>query len=111
MTIMIRIFLPLLVCCLNLPLWAQTFTASNLPIVLIETNGQTIPNEPKISANMRIIFNGLGQINQLTDPANDEGAIGIKIRGASSSGMPQTPYAIETRDDDGKDLQNSGDTY
>ncbi len=61
---------------------------------------------------MRIIFNGLGQINHLTDPANEyEGAIGIEIRGASSSGMPQTPYAIETRDDDGKDLQNSGDTY
>jgi CotH kinase protein len=99
-----RIYLLLFATCLGFSLKAQNFTASNLPIILIETNGQAIPNEPKIEAKMKIIYNGVGQINNLTDPANEyNGAIGIEIRGASSSNMPQTPYAIETRDSDGND--------
>ena len=31
---------------------AQTFTSSNLPIIVINTNGQAIVDEPKITANM-----------------------------------------------------------
>jgi hypothetical protein len=83
---------------------AQQFTESNLPIVLINTAGQIIPNDVKIDAEMQIIDNGLGQINHVTDPPTwYNGRIGIEVRGASSSGYPQKPYAFETRDIAGED--------
>ena len=50
---------------------AQTFTSSNLPIVVINTNNVPIPDEPKISADMGIIYNGPGNRNYLTDPCNE----------------------------------------
>ncbi|MBC6949666.1 hypothetical protein DWB58_17200, partial [candidate division KSB1 bacterium] len=41
------------------------FTSSNLPIVVIDTHGQAIPDEPKIAADMGIIYNGPGVRNNL----------------------------------------------
>jgi hypothetical protein len=35
-------------------------TSSNLPIVIINTNGQEITSDEKITADMGIIFNGEG---------------------------------------------------
>jgi hypothetical protein len=82
----------------------QPFSSSKLPIIVIETNGQNVPNEPKIEVQMGIIDNGPGNTNQITDPFNAyNGTIGIEVRGASSSNMPQKPYAIETRDEFGND--------
>lgn len=82
---------------------AQSLSSSNLPIILIQTNGVEIPDEPKITASMKIISNSIG-VNLITDPPNEyDGKIGIEKRGASSQGMPQTPYAIETRDDAGEE--------
>ena len=53
---------------------AQTvpFTSSNLPIVLINTGGQSIPDDPKIEADMDIIFNGDGIRNNVPDPPNGD---------------------------------------
>ncbi len=80
-------------------LYAQTFTSSNLPIAIIQTNGQTIPDEPGITADMGIIFNGVGQLNYLSDPVNDyNGKIFIELRGSSSQGFPKKSYGFETRD-------------
>ncbi len=42
---------------------ANTFTDSNLPIIIINTNGQTIINNPKIIVDMSIINNGPGLRN------------------------------------------------
>lgn len=76
----------------------NVFTSSNLPIVLINTFSQTIVNEPKINANMKIIYNGSGITNYVTDAPNAyNNNIGIEIRGAFSSSLPQKPYSIETR--------------
>ncbi|MDP1676777.1 MAG: CotH kinase family protein [Bacteroidota bacterium] len=95
----------LFVCCLFLEtasisfISAQTFTSSNLPIVIISTNGQTIVNEPKITADMGIIDNGPGVRNNLTDPFNHyKGKIGIEIRGSSTQMFPKKQYGLETRD-------------
>ncbi len=78
---------------------AQVFTSSNLPIIIISTNNVPIPDEPKIPGTMKIIDNGPGQINHVTDPANIyDGHIGIEIRGSYSASLPQKPYGIETRD-------------
>jgi subtilisin-like proprotein convertase family protein len=76
----------------------NVFAASNLPIVVINTFSQTIVNDPKINANMKIIYNGTGMINHVTDAPNAyNNNIGIELRGNFSAGLPQKPYAIETR--------------
>lgn len=76
----------------------NVFTSSNLPIILINTGSQTIVNEPKINVNMKIIYNGPGMINHVTDPPNAyNNNVGIEIRGAFSASLPQKPYGFETR--------------
>jgi hypothetical protein len=87
---------------------AQSFTSSNLPIVVIGTNGQTIVNEPKITADMKVIYNGEGKRNALTDTVyHYKGKIGIEIRGSSSQLFPKKQYGIETRDSTGEDVSVS----
>ncbi|MCA6362229.1 MAG: CotH kinase family protein [Bacteroidetes bacterium] len=81
------------------------FSSSNLPIVVLNTNNQPIPQGPKIMADMGIIYNGPSVRNYLTDPFNDyNGKIGIDIRGNYSAILPQKPYGIETRDVNGNSL-------
>lgn len=83
----------------NTPAIPFSFMSSNLPIVVINTNGQTIVDDPKINATMGIINNGPGIRNYLTDPFNDyNNNIGIELRGSSSQQFPQKSYGIETRD-------------
>ncbi len=80
------------------------FTSSNLPIVIINTFGQEIPNEYKIQARMGVIFNGEGVRNYITDPFNHyDGWIGIELRGSSSLMFPKKSFAVETRDSLGND--------
>jgi len=82
----------------------SSFTSSNLPIVIIDTHGQIIRDEPKIDADMGIIYNGEGVRNSLSDPFNHyRGRIGIEIRGSSSQMFPKKQYAVETRDTSGND--------
>ena len=78
------------------------FTSSNLPIVVIDTRGQDIPyDNPRIRADMGIIWNGPGERNEITDPHNDyDGMISIEIRGASSSGWSKKSYSLETEKPD-----------
>lgn len=83
-------------------------TSSNLPIIVISTFGENIPDEPKIPAFMGIIYNGSGNMNYVSDPFNHyEGNIGIERRGHSSQGFPKKQYALETRDADGENLNIS----
>ncbi len=88
------------------PVWFSTpdiFTSSDLPIVVITTNtGETIKDEPKITADMKIIDNGPGIRNYVSDSGNVyTGKVGIEIRGAYSASLPQKPYGFETRDSSG----------
>jgi hypothetical protein len=83
----------------------SVFTSSNLPIVVIDTRGQPIVDEPKIPARMGIIDNGEGVRNFLSDPFNAyDGQIGIEIRGSSSQMFPKKQYGVETRDSLGEDM-------
>ena len=82
---------------------AQILTDSNLPIVVIETDGGiTIPDEPKVLATMKIIWHPDGSRNYITDinnPAflNYDGRIGIERRGSSSQDFLQKkPYGLTT---------------
>ncbi len=92
----------------NTPASAFFLTSTNLPIVVVNTFGQGIPNNPKITAQMGIIDNGPGQLNHPTDSFNVyNGYIGIEIRGSSSSSFPQKQYGVETRDSLGNNLDVS----
>jgi hypothetical protein len=84
------------------------FVSSNLPIVIIDTDGQEILDEPKIPAAMGIIFNGEGMMNHISDPFNHyDGFIGIEFRGQSAQSYPKKSYGIETRDSLGENLNVS----
>ena len=82
--------------------FGQTFTDSNLPIVIINTdNGVAIPDEPKVLADMKIIWHQDGSRNYLTDIGNPEflnydGRIGIETRGSSSQMLSKKPYGLTT---------------
>lgn len=77
------------------------FVSSTLPIIVLNTYGVEIPDEPKIDAEMGIIFNGEGQVNYLTDSLNEfDGLIAIETRGSSSQSFPAKSYGLETRGPD-----------
>ena len=81
----------------------QSFTDSNLPIVIISTDGSlAIRDEPKVKATMKIIDRGAGQRNYLSDQSNPlylnyNGRIGIELRGSSSQESPKKNYGFTTR--------------
>ena len=93
-----RLFIMLLILVNGLA-FGQTFTDSNLPIVIINTdNGVTIPDEPKVLADMKIIWHQDGSRNYMTDIGNPEflnydGRIGIETRGSSSQMLSKKPYS------------------
>lgn len=94
---------------MSTPLLSQVnLESSNLPIIIINTNGQVIPDEPKIEVDMGIIYNGPGQINHITDNLNDyDGIVGIEIRGSTSINFPKKSYGFETRNSSGSNLNVS----
>ncbi len=85
-----------------------SFTGTNLPLVVINTNNQSIPDEPKLMCDMGIIYNGVGNRNYLTDPWNNySGKIGIETRGSSSQGFPKKSYGFELWDVNGNAIDSS----
>ncbi|TND08571.1 MAG: Spore coat protein CotH [Bacteroidetes bacterium] len=92
----------------NNPATYSAFTSSNLPLVIINTGNQFIPDDPKIMADMGIIYNGPGIRNYMTDPHNNySGKIGIETRGSSSQGFPKKSYGIELWDVNGNSIDSS----
>ncbi|WP_235296391.1 CotH kinase family protein [Portibacter marinus] len=84
------------------------FTDSNLPIIVINSNGQKIVDDPKVTCDMGIIWNGQGHRNFIDDDFNDyDGKIGIEIRGSTSQKYPKKSYGLETRDSCGNNLNIS----
>lgn len=74
---------------------------SNLPLVVINTLGQDIVDEPKVNVDFKVMdFSPF--LNHPTDPGNHyDGTAGIEIRGSYSASLPQKPYGVETRDTNG----------
>ncbi|MCB0751212.1 MAG: CotH kinase family protein, partial [Ignavibacteriae bacterium] len=82
--------------------------SSNLPLVFINTDGQTIKDQERITAQMGIIDNGNGVRNNISDEFNNyNGLIAIELRGSSSSAYPKPQYRIETQDSLGDNLNVS----
>ncbi len=79
-----------------------SFSEFNLPLMLINTHGQKIPDEPRIVADMGLIFNGEDAINGIDDPWNEySGLISIEQRGESSIEFAKKSYSIELQNVDG----------
>jgi subtilisin-like proprotein convertase family protein len=83
------------------------FDSTNIPLLVINTYGISIPDEPKVAGTMRIIDNGAGLYNQVNDSAAYIGNIGIEIRGNYSASLPQKPFGLETRDGLGAELDTA----
>lgn len=98
----------------------QTFTDSNLPIVIITTdiNPSTnlpldIVDSPRVLANMKIIKRPDGTRNYLTDGTttaflNYNGRISIETRGSSSQSLPKKGYGLTTLKADNVSNNNVG---
>jgi CotH kinase protein/Lamin Tail Domain/Secretion system C-terminal sorting domain len=85
----------------HLGMFAQTFTDSNLPIVLINTDGGLDIGDSDILGNMKVIYRGTGQRNYVTDQdslqyLNYDGRISIKIRGSSTEILQKKQYKVST---------------
>lgn len=83
-------------------------TDSNLPIVLIQTDTdqwgqpQSIPDDVKIGADMKVIWHPDGSRNYVSDQNTTaflsySGRIGIEVRGSTSQMEPKKPYSLVTR--------------
>lgn len=87
--------------------YSQTFTDSNLPIVLINTTGGAeIPDDPRIIASMKIVYRGEGLRNYVSDAhtpgyLNYDGLIDIELRGSSSQDAEKKQYGLSTKKADG----------
>ena len=88
--------------CLYVSAFSQTLTDSNLPIVIINTDGAVeIPDSPRVLGDMKIIFRGEGMRNYLTSQdttafLNYNGRINIEVRGSSSQTLPKKQYGFST---------------
>lgn len=85
---------------------SQILTDSNLPIVIIHTDGGVnIPDEPKVLATMKIVWHQDGSRNYVADTANPgflnyNGRIGIERRGSTSQSPAKKPYGLTTLQSD-----------
>lgn len=72
------------------------FINSNLPLMLINTHGKTINDEPRIWSEMRIVDN-TNSINALGDSSKFfKYGITIETRGSTSQSFPKKPYGFTT---------------
>jgi hypothetical protein len=97
--------------CMNTDAQKVNLQSTNLPLFIIDTKGQSILNDPKIVATLKIVDNGTDKLNKPTDiPNGYNGNIGIEMRGSFSQSLPQKPYGFETLDDqeEEKDIQILG---
>ncbi len=89
----------------NLPATYYGITESDLPILVINTNGAEIVNDPKTMATMGLIDNGPGNMNHVGDPFNGyNDHIGIEIRGNSSTMFQKKSYGFELWDNTGVEI-------
>ena len=97
-----KLFFFLIIIVTPLLSFCQTFE-SNLPIIVINTFGNEVLDDPRIIANMGIIHNASTE-NNINDLHNNySGQISIELRGSSSQQLfPKKSYSFETQDLNGE---------
>ena len=104
----VRIIVLLFSLLITINLNSQIEVPSNLPLIVIETGGQSINADSKITARMKVIDNGPGTLNSRFQNGTDyDGNTGIKIRGQSSQMFPKKSYSVELRSRSGADTTAS----
>lgn len=87
------------------------YAVSDLPVVVFDTRGETIVDDPKIPADMHVSFDPEHLYNRpYGEPSDYVGFAGIEIRGNSSQTFDKLSYGVETWDaaDDGIDVELLG---
>ncbi|MCF8380069.1 MAG: CotH kinase family protein [Bacteroidales bacterium] len=86
------------------PEWfTEPFSSSDLPLLMLQTNGQYIQDDIRIVAHLGIIQNEDGFRNNISDSYNNyNGNVAIEIRGSSSQSFPKKNYSFETQDEFGE---------
>jgi subtilisin-like proprotein convertase family protein len=80
----------------NRPSKLEPFVNSNLPLILVNTFGKGIMDDPRIYAKMRIV-NNISSPNAVADSGNFFNyGITIETRGSSSQSFPKKPYGFST---------------
>src|SRR5687767_4034313 len=78
---------------------------SNLPVIVLERFGQGLNDRTLTSVGAYVIdTNPLDGRARMTDLPQYAGLSGLRLRGQSSQGFPKAPYAFETWDEAGRDL-------
>lgn len=77
--------------------YSQSITTTTLPIVLINTEGQTINDEPGILCTLQIIDDSSGTNSPAATPNAYNGKAKIEYRGCSSQNYPKKQLGIELR--------------
>ncbi len=72
----------------------------NLPLVVIDTNGEKINGNESIKGTIKI-YDSEGKINNLNDEPVLESDIQIKIRGNTTRRVPKKQYSIDLIDESG----------
>lgn len=93
---------------ISISVQAQILTSSNLPIIIIDTKGKLILDEPKITAHMGIVANVAGVRNLVSDPYNGyDGSITIEFRGNATQTFEKKSYGFTTIDAAGADVNTT----
>ena len=77
--------------------------SSNLPIVVVDTGGITIPDDPKVKGSMSIIMPTDNGHSHIGLPTSYAGHIEIEVRGSSSKSFPKKQYSFDTETWDAQD--------
>lgn len=85
----------------------EAFTGSELPVVVLDTGGHRIPDEPKLAAELRLFDAPVTGLEALAGPASLEGSIGVEVRGYTSQEFPKKQYSLESRGPAGDDADIS----
>jgi hypothetical protein len=81
------------------------YAMTDLPAVVVNTNGQAIPDDPKVRATMHAALDPEGNLNwPLGEPSDYDGFAGIEVRGNSSQTFPKKSFGVETWDEEDEGL-------
>jgi len=84
------------------PVWFAepiSFESSNLPFIMINTNGKTIIANTRVLVDMKVLNSSIGPNNIADTTYEYNGKISIEIRGNTSANFPKKSYSVETRMD------------
>lgn len=85
-----------------------SFTPNTLPVIVVDTHGVSVPDEPKQPASLTLYADGLLQLSDLQTRTHDfTSMVGIEKRGHSSQALPKKQYGIELWDHAHADVEQA----